>query len=85
MCQKVTVALEVSLMSGSSYIRSVLIGIKYRNCCRTLDVYLPFAIWLGQIQLKLIHIQKVNKHPQFDDNFDIRRQLGYFEYDMNRT
>ena len=33
-----------SLMCGSSHIRSVLIGVKYRNCCRTLDAYLLFAI-----------------------------------------
>ena len=30
-------------MSGSSHIRSVLIGIEYRNCHQTLDVYLLFA------------------------------------------
>ena len=41
-------------MSGSSHIQSVLVGIEYRNCRRTLDVYLPFAIWMGQIQSKLI-------------------------------
>ena len=29
--------------------------------------------------------QKVNKHPKFATNFDIRRQLEHFEYDMNRT
>jgi hypothetical protein len=29
--------------------------------------------------------QKVNKHPKFDNNFNIRRQLEYIEYDMNRT
>jgi hypothetical protein len=40
-------------MSGSSHIQSVLIGVKYRNCRRTLDVYLLFAILLGQIKLKL--------------------------------
>jgi hypothetical protein len=40
------------LMSGSSHIRSVLIGVEYRNCCQTLDVYLLFAIWMGQIQSK---------------------------------
>ena len=40
------------LMSGSCHIRSVLIGVKYRN----LDVYLLFAIWIGQIQSKLIYI-----------------------------
>ena len=31
-------------MSGSSHIRSVLIGDEYRNCRRTLDVYLLFVI-----------------------------------------
>ena len=44
------------LMSSSSHIRSVLIGVEYRNCRRTLDVYLLFAIWIGQIQSKLIYI-----------------------------
>ena len=29
--------------------------------------------------------QKVNKHPKFDDNFDIRRKLERFEYEMNQT
>ena len=29
----------ILLMSGSSHIGSILIGIKYQNCCRTLDVY----------------------------------------------
>ena len=43
-------------MSGSSHIRSVLIGVEYRNYYRTLDVYLLFAIWMGQIQSKLIYI-----------------------------
>ena len=43
-------------MSGSSHIRSALIGVEYRNYHRTLDVYLLFAIWMGQIQLKLIYI-----------------------------
>ena len=43
------------LMSGSSHIQSVLIGIKYRNCCRTLDVFLRFAIWIGQIPSKLLN------------------------------
>ena len=40
-------------MSGSSHIGSVLIGVKYGNCHRTLDVYLLFAILLGQIKSKL--------------------------------
>ena len=43
-------------MSCSSHIRSVLIGVEYQNYRRTLDVYLLFAIWMGQIQLKLIDI-----------------------------
>ena len=25
------------------------------------------------------------KQPKFDNNFDIRRQLDHFEYEMNRT
>ena len=29
--------------------------------------------------------QKVNKHPKFSANFDIRRLLEHLEYDMNRT
>ena len=29
--------------------------------------------------------QKVNKHPKFDNDFDIHRQLEHFKYDMNRT
>ena len=43
-------------MSGSSHILSVLIRVKYRNYGQTLDVYLLFAIWMGQVQLKLIYI-----------------------------
>ena len=45
-----------SLMCGSCHIRNVLIGVEYRNCRRTLDVYFLFAIWMGQIQSKLIYI-----------------------------
>ena len=33
-----------ALMSGSSHIGSILIGVEYRNCHLTLDVYLLFAI-----------------------------------------
>jgi hypothetical protein len=44
------------IRSGSSHIQSVLIGVKYRNCHQILDVYLLFAIWMGQIQSKLIYI-----------------------------
>jgi hypothetical protein len=39
-------------LSDSSHIGSVLFGVEYR----TLDVYLPFAIWMGQIQSNLIYI-----------------------------
>ena len=35
---------KIILMSGSCHIRNVLIGFECRNCCRTLDVYLLFAI-----------------------------------------
>ena len=38
-----------AFMSGSYHIESVLIGVKYRNSCRTLDVYLGFFVLLGQI------------------------------------
>ena len=41
-------------MFGSSHIGDI--GIEYRNYCRTLDVYIRFAIWMGQIQLKLIYV-----------------------------
>ena len=43
-------------MPGSSHIRSVLIGLEYLNYHRILDVYLLFAIWMEQIQSKLIYI-----------------------------
>jgi hypothetical protein len=43
-------------MSGSSHIRSNLVDVKYRNYHQTLDVYLLLAIWMGQVQLKLIYI-----------------------------
>ena len=46
----------MGLMQGSSHIRSFLIGVEYRDCCPTLDVYLLFPIWVGHIQSKLIHI-----------------------------
>ena len=31
-------------MAGSSHIRSVLIGVEYKNCCPTLDIHLLFPI-----------------------------------------
>ena len=37
-------------MRGSSHIQSVLIGIEYQNCCRSLDVYLLVVILIGKIQ-----------------------------------
>ena len=48
--------LYFSLVSSSSHIQSVVIGVKCRNCCRTLDVYLLFAFWMGPRQSKLIYI-----------------------------
>ena len=39
---------------GSSHICSVLIVVEYRNCHRTLDVYLLVVVWMEQIQSKLI-------------------------------
>ena len=33
----------LSFMCGSCHIRNVLIGIKFRNCCWFLDLYLLFA------------------------------------------
>ena len=29
--------------------------------------------------------QKVNKHPMFDNKYDIRSQLEHFEYDIKET
>ena len=54
-------------ISGSSHIRSVLIGVEYQNYCQTLDVYLLFAIWIGQIQLKLIYLFVTQgRHGKFE-------------------
>ena len=50
--QNWTTIKESSLMCGSCHIGSVLIGVEYRNCCWTLDVYLLFVTLLGQIQSK---------------------------------
>ena len=90
-------------MSGSPHIRSVLIGVEYRNRCRNLDVYLQWQsasrsigklrpqknnktvnkshfnlfdlkqslVFYNNAQLKQ---RKINKHPKFNDNFDIQRQ-----------
>ena len=40
--------LKVVKFFDKCHIRSVLIGVEYQNCHRTLDVYLLFAILLGQ-------------------------------------
>ena len=42
-------------MRGSSHIQSVLITVEYRNCLRTFNVYLRFAIWIRRIQSKLLN------------------------------
>ena len=41
-------------MSGSSHIQIVEIGVEYLDCHGTLDVYLLFAILLGQINQNYI-------------------------------
>ena len=48
-------------MCGVCHIRSVLIGIEYRNWCPTFDIYLLFAILLGQIYRKT-KLQICNLH-----------------------
>ena len=50
------------LMSGSCHIRSVLIGVKYQNWHRTLDLDpdLHFAILMGQIYKKLNYSEVPN-------------------------
>ena len=45
---------KIRLLSGSSHILSVLIGVEYQNCRRTLDVFFYFLH--GQIKSKLNHI-----------------------------
>ena len=40
---------------------------------------------LGLIEFDQAEYQKVNKHPKFDTNFDIRCQLENFEYEIIRT
>ena len=40
-------------MRWSSHIWSAVIGVKYWNCCQTLDVYLGFAIWLESVSVDL--------------------------------
>ena len=42
-------------LKNKLHIISVLIGVKYQNCCQTLDVYLHFAIWIMQFQIKLLN------------------------------
>ena len=46
---------EDFLMRGSCHIRSVVIGVKFQNCCQTLDAYLSFTIWIEKIQSKLLN------------------------------
>jgi len=41
--------------SGSSHF-CISNGIEYWNYCESLVVYLLFAVWMGQIQSKLIYI-----------------------------
>jgi hypothetical protein len=39
-------------MRGLSHIQSVLIGVEYQNWHQILDVYLRFAIWIGDHPIK---------------------------------
>jgi len=55
-CGGIRVFQDLHLMCGSCHIQNVPIGVEYQNCHQTLDVYLLFAIWMGQIQSKLIYI-----------------------------
>ena len=43
-------------MCGSCHIWNVLIGVKYWNCCQTLDGYILLAIWMEPIRSKLIYL-----------------------------
>ena len=78
-------------MCGSCHVQNVPIGVKYQNQRQTVDVYLLFAILLGQIYQKLDYRlvtykeQKENKPPKFNNNVNIRSQLEHFKYDMNCT
>ena len=47
---------DTSVILATSHILSVLIDVEYRNCCRTWDEYLLLAIWMEQIQSKLIYL-----------------------------
>jgi hypothetical protein len=62
-------------MCVSCHIRNVLIGVKCRICCRTLDVYLLFATYLdGANSIKTgLHICNLWTGEE------------HFEYKMNRT
>ena len=52
-----TIVLVITLVSYFfSDLCPVLIGVEYQNCCRTFNVYLLFAIWMGQTQSKLIYM-----------------------------
>ena len=55
-CGGIRVFQDLHLMWGSCHIRNVLIGVEYQNWRQTLDAYLLFAIWMGQMQSKLIYI-----------------------------
>ena len=49
-------------MRGSSHIRSILIGVKYRNCRRTLDVYLLADTYFDRANSIKINLQTGNLH-----------------------
>ena len=41
---------------GHLVLGDLVLNIKTENCCQTLDVFFLFAIWIWQIQSKLIYI-----------------------------
>jgi hypothetical protein len=70
------------VLSSSSHIRSVLIGIKYQNWHRILDVYLLFVIWMGQIQFKVktdLHVCNL-----WTGQFVSYKSVIYFGFDLTK-
>ena len=59
-------AAHSQLMSSSSRILSVLIGVEYQNICGT------FVTWMWQIQSKLIYVFVTYKHTS-----KVRQKFGY--------
>ena len=65
-------------MFASSHIRSVLICVKYQNRHRNLDVYLLFAILLGQIKSKLNYTYIMLLDISYCHSFRLRVHLRIY-------